>query len=131
MKISVDKTKCVGCRVCEIVCTANRYKVFNPKLSRIRVPITFPTPSSAKVCQQCVNAKCIEACVFDALYKGDHEVVLMDDSKCTGCGACVSACPFKVMFIHVITERPIKCDLCSGSSPACVEYCPVQAISME
>jgi protein NrfC len=69
--------------------------------------------------------------------------------KCTGCGACVEACPYHPKRLMVQPETASvygavsrKCDLCaqapfhwheSGGGPegkqACVEVCPVSAIS--
>ena len=40
-RILVNKKLCVSCRVCEIVCAAQRYNAFNHKRARIRVPLLF------------------------------------------------------------------------------------------
>lgn len=36
---------------------------------------------------------CVDACQFDALYMGDDGLPVVRREKCTGCGACVRACP--------------------------------------
>jgi Fe-S-cluster-containing hydrogenase component 2 len=51
--------------------------------------------------------------------------MLVDQKKCTFCGACVKACPFGA--IHADKEAVIVCDLCGGN-PKCVEWCPHGAI---
>ena len=35
---------------------------------------------------------CLPVCPAKAIYKGPHGEVLVDQSKCIGCGACVAAC---------------------------------------
>ncbi|MFO8191839.1 MAG: 4Fe-4S binding protein [Bacillota bacterium] len=47
---------------------------------------------------------------------------------CTGCGACVSACPDHM--IRLDNEcKADKCDLCRGD-PLCVKYCPSGALKL-
>ena len=48
--------------------------------------------------------------------------MLVDESKCTGCGDCVRACPGKVMRLHPRTSKAMVCDLCGGE-PECVKAC--------
>lgn len=54
--------------------------------------------------------------------------LLIDSKTCTGCEACVSACPFGALSmkegIAVVDE---KCNFCG----ACVDVCPVEAIRLE
>jgi CRP-like cAMP-binding protein/Fe-S-cluster-containing hydrogenase component 2 len=45
-------------------------------------------------CRQCsVGAECVEACPEQAFEWGERGALLIND-RCTGCGACVSACPY-------------------------------------
>lgn len=48
--------------------------------------------------------------------------VLVEEEKCTSCGACVRACPGKVMRLHPRTRKAMVCDLCGGE-PECVKAC--------
>ncbi len=52
--------------------------------------------------------------------------VNVDNEKCTGCGACVEACPVNAIKLEnnkaVIGEECIDCG-------ACVGVCPVEAIT--
>ena len=53
----------------------------------------------------------------------------VDGEKCTGCEACVDACPSEA--IKVETEKAgIISDNCVDCG-VCVDECPVEAISME
>jgi carbon-monoxide dehydrogenase iron sulfur subunit len=128
----VHPEKCTGCRICELVCAYKHYKVNNPKKAAIRVTQLFPKPAANVpiVCRQCKVAPCIERCAelkFNALYKNDSGVTLVDAEKCVGDFACAEACPFAAVYIHPDLKTPIICDLCGGD-PECVKHCPTNAI---
>ncbi len=129
-RILVNKKLCVSCRVCEIVCAAQRYNAFNHKRARIRVPFTVPLPSAPNVCRQCVKPKCVPVCPVGAISQNKSGIVIIDEEKCVACGECVTACPFGAIFNDVVTGIPIKCDLCGGN-PQCVEICPRKALSIQ
>lgn len=40
---------------------------------------------------------CVDACQFDAIKIGEDGLPIVDDEKCTACGACVKACPKNVI----------------------------------
>lgn len=124
--------KCTGCRICELVCSYKHYGVNNPKKAAIRVTQLFPKPAANVpiVCRQCKVARCIEMCgklTFNALYKNDAGVTLVDAEKCVGCWACAEACPFAAVYIHKDLNVPIICDQCGGD-PECVKHCPTKAL---
>lgn len=52
----------------------------------------------------------------------------VDPEKCTGCEACVSACPVEA--IKMVDGKAKVGDECIDCG-ACVGECPVEAISME
>lgn len=126
MRLQIDKQACVGCCSCEMACTSAHEGRYNPRHSRIRVPLTFPLPSPPVVCRHCKKARCIEVCPSGALYK-EKEVVRFEREKCTLCGACVAACPFHAIWIE--KDRVFKCDLCGGI-PFCAQVCPFGAIKV-
>jgi ferredoxin len=53
----------------------------------------------------------------------------VDQSKCTGCEACVEACPAEAIAI-ADSKAKINPDLCAECG-ACVDTCPVEAISQD
>uniref|UniRef100_A0A7C4U6V3 Ion-translocating oxidoreductase complex subunit B n=1 Tax=candidate division WOR-3 bacterium TaxID=2052148 RepID=A0A7C4U6V3_UNCW3 len=40
---------------------------------------------------------CVKVCIFDAIEMGDNGLPVIDEEKCTACGACVKACPRKII----------------------------------
>lgn len=92
---SVDAThgECSFCGTCVTVCPA-------PVFERDREP---PWPLMARVADTCLEQAgiacraCEDACPHAALRfrprLGGGAEVQVDDSRCTGCGACVAPCP--------------------------------------
>ncbi len=48
---------------------------------------------------------CIEKCKFDAMFINELGIVEIDEERCTGCGACVPACPKNLISLF---ERDYK-----------------------
>lgn len=119
-----DPTVCVGCRICEAICSLHYEKTINPKKSRIRVRRVNPGLDVVVACRNCDQAWCIEACPEAALRKNRKGIVIVDSKKCRGCGACVEACPFGAIFLNPDTQKAIKCIACGF----CTKYCPVETL---
>jgi len=128
-KILVDAGECCGCRYCEMVCSFHHEGRFSPSLSRVTVEkedrYGFDYPV---FCHQCDTCPPVEACPTGALRRTSQGTVQVEEASCTGCGACVDACPFNAIKLN--GSRPIVCDLCGGE-PVCVERCPTKALSFE
>jgi len=110
---------CTGCAICELICSFTRFKVFNPRLSLVRIEYNYEVGKveRATFCTQC--GECSRVCPTGALYIANG-VTLLDYSKCIFCLACAGTCPTGAL--KVIDGRPVKCDLCGGN-PLCVRYC--------
>lgn len=119
-----DPTECVGCRICEIICGFHWEKVLNPKKARIRVRRVDPGLDVVISCRNCEEAWCVEACPEDALGRNRKGVIVVDNSQCRGCGACVEACPFGAIFLHPETGKALKCVVCGF----CTRFCPVNTL---
>lgn len=119
-----DPTVCVGCRICEAICSLHWEKTINPKKARNRVRRVDPGLDVVVACRNCDQAWCIEACPEDAIRRNRKGIVIVDTKKCRGCGACVEACPFGAIFLHPDTQKAIKCVTCGF----CTKYCPVHTL---
>ncbi len=165
----VDTTKCSGCRACQVSCKqwnnlpGEKTTFFagpeytNPaELSAITFnhvkffPIDRTNPEKTiwtimhKKCYHCEEANCLRVCPEGAISKVEGWVVI-DQSKCIGCGACVNECVYKVP--HVLNEntplygkegfikkdKSYKCHACISENrravPLCAQHCPTGALT--
>jgi Fe-S-cluster-containing hydrogenase component 2 len=139
MRVTVIADRCVGCRVCELVCSDFHDGVFQPSKARIQILSFDETVQDIPlVCQQCPDAPCIAACPTEALYRDEKtQAVVVNQDLCIQCQACIDACVVgfnevesneKLVIRFDETEQmPIKCNLCDGD-PRCVQFCPTQAL---
>ncbi|MDF1611713.1 4Fe-4S dicluster domain-containing protein [Stygiobacter electus] len=96
-------------------------------------------PIDVKVqCMHCDKPACLSACIVGAFSKHENGAVFWDSTKCIGCRYCMVACPFQIPafeFEKALKPDIKKCDFCykdrtfKGKLPACVEICPVEAIT--
>jgi Fe-S-cluster-containing dehydrogenase component len=76
---------------------------------------------------QCEVPYCASVCPSKAISRNPETgVVKVSKKKCTGCKACLSACPFGAM--GFAENVAIKCDHCGGH-PSCVEFCQAKALT--
>lgn len=95
-------------------------------------------PVDVKVqCMHCDHPACVSACIVGAFSKHENGSVTWDTDKCIGCRYCMVACPFQVPafeYDKALNPHIMKCDFCfertkEGKLPACVEICPVEALT--
>jgi len=128
-EIKVDLDKCIGCRACEVACSAfharPKYSSINPARSRIRVVVDDLND------------------VYVPIRAGDYT-----PSECTGrhtytingkqyrqCSFCGVSCPSRDLFKEPDSGLPLKCDMCEDDppleEPMCVQVCPHDALTYE
>jgi len=129
----VDLAKCIGCQACTVACgmenavptgkfrtIVNNYEIeYKGKVHSVVLP---------RLCNHCENPPCIPVCPVQATYQRADGIVVIDNTRCVGCGYCVQACPYDARFINPETNTADKCTFCvhrveAGLLPACVETC--------
>jgi Fe-S-cluster-containing hydrogenase component 2 len=118
MRIKVDKEKCSGCRLCEMVCSLFHTGVINTEKSAIRIQRT-DTETGINVpivCRQCKEMKCLEGEETD--HRNARKKFFW--SKERG-----DRCPFHA--VNLFNETAYHCDLCGGN-PRCIKVCTPGAL---
>ena len=144
----IDLVKCTGCKTCVIACKdAHSLSVG----TNYRKVIEFVEGNWKKdangawvqdvrgyyvpiACNECADLACVKVCPTKAHFKRESDgLVLIDEKKCIGCGACAQACPYGAPVLDETAHKMHKCDACAdrlaqGLLPICVEACPQRAI---
>lgn len=131
--ILVDLRRCVGCQSCTVSCAVEnrvppgqfRTVASDYELVRGGAPRRAVVP---RLCNHCESPACTTVCPTEATYRRADGIVVVNNTRCVGCGACVQACPYEGRFINAETGTADKCTLCAhridrGLLPACVETC--------
>jgi carbon-monoxide dehydrogenase iron sulfur subunit len=168
--VFVNPERCIGCLQCVYACAVEHSlaRADLPALSqdpppRARVHVeagSSPGTSYPNRCRHCDPAPCIAVCPTAAIARdAEHDVVLIDESKCIACAMCAIVCPFDVITYHPVAAAfagngsalaagqgkghwdglvartvAVKCDGCitrlrEGREPACVEVCKADALT--
>ena len=112
--IIVNVDKCIGCQACFVACKEENKVAPGIQWNQIhraenlqdRIINYFRVS-----CQHCDNPACLPVCPAKAIYKGPHGEVLVDQSKCIGCGACTAVCTagnlteFNFRKVHTLVRR--------------------------
>jgi Fe-S-cluster-containing dehydrogenase component len=85
----------------------------------------------------CDYPACVSACIVGAISKTENGSVVWDTDMCIGCRYCMVACPFQIPtfeYEKALDPKIVKCDFCidrtnEGKIPACVNICPVEALT--
>lgn len=128
-RIKVDIDKCIGCRACELACSAfhahPRFSSINPARSRIRVVVDELKDEYVPIrAGDYTKAECNGRHVYSINGK--------EYSECSFCGA---SCPARDYFKEPDSGLPLKCDMCEEdptlSEPWCVQVCRCDALTYE
>ncbi|MFH0996041.1 MAG: 4Fe-4S dicluster domain-containing protein [Pseudomonadota bacterium] len=127
--VYIEIDRCIACLSCERVCFFYQADAHNGHAANIFVHVDMDLRRIFTVtCRQCEVAMCMKVCPSGALSRdaATHAVVV-DKSRCMGCGMCVAACPFGSVQIDGMQRVATKCDLCGGH-PRCVDVCMAKAL---
>ena len=143
-KISFRPEDCIQCHGCQMACSMWRNTKAGIQFREI-IPVWEPDgtlgvrlKTRSRACMHCENPLCVPACPAGAIHKRPQDgIVIVDEKLCSGCGACVEACPFHIPQIGE-DKKMKKCDLCysqdttqGGGAPPCVRACPTGALVYE
>lgn len=131
--IACDPEKCVGCQLCEYVCSYTKTGEYNTYRSRIRVVRADEILITAVACRSCENAPCVIACTRKALDQDPNTgQISIDANRCDGCAWCIEACDFGAISVSPLTRLAEICDHCEDleDGPQCVKWCPKDALEL-
>lgn len=140
LALLIDLERCTGCKSCEAACKTEHR--LGPGEYRNKVVWASELEQAGLAfltltCQHCERPACLRACPVNpkAISKDPVTgIVRVDESRCTGCGECVIACPYSAMGYDAQGHHAVKCDLCverraeGAQTTACASVCPTQAI---
>jgi anaerobic dimethyl sulfoxide reductase subunit B (iron-sulfur subunit) len=141
-----DATACSGCKACQVACKDMHglevgrmwRRVFAveggewwPDGDAWRTNVFAYNVSIA--CNHCELPICKGVCPTGAISKRDDGIVLIDESRCVGCGYCRWACPYDAPQLDPNKGVMTKCTFCvdeidAGRPPTCVAACPMRVL---
>ncbi len=135
----IDTKTCIGCGDCVVACkTENKVpEGLNRDWVVEATRGTYPnltTEFRSERCNHCSNPTCVTLCPTGASHQWkDTNIVLVAPEKCTGCKACIAACPYDARLVMHPDGYVDKCTFChhrveEGLDPACVSTCPTKCM---
>ena len=140
MGMAIDTQTCVACTACVVACKTENDVADGFARDWITTELVGQFPAlemeiRSERCNHCDDAPCVTACPTGASFVGVGGTVQVDADKCTGCKACIAACPYDARFVDPRTNTVDKCTFCAhradnagGWTTACQDVCPTQSI---
>ncbi len=118
--VSHDIERCIGCQACEAHCKVQNNSpkgAWYCKIMTIPPRIVRGVPRFDFVymsCFHCERPWCVSACPTGAMQRRSKDgIVFVEQERCVGCKACITACPWGVPQWDASTGKVGKCDWCS------------------
>ena len=144
-----DASACTGCKACQAACKDKNnlpvgvlwrrvIEVSGGAWQQIGAAWCHDVFSYnlSMACNHCVHPKCAGVCPVNAYNVREDGIVILDSSRCIGCGYCNWACPYAVPQFNSSDGVMSKCNFCfdaleAGGEPACVSACPMRVLNFE
>jgi tetrathionate reductase subunit B len=136
--MAVDTRRCVGCNACVIGCKEENQLALGAFRDWVTVETRGVFPHlrqeiRSERCNHCENPPCVRVCPTGASHVVEGGIVVVDKRMCTGCSACVEACPYGARYL-TREGHADKCTFClhrvrKGDPPACVDACPTRSLT--
>lgn len=123
-RIVVTENECLGCHLCEKVCSEINFGIKDISKSCIKI-IKSGVDKDINLCTQCGD--CIDICPVQAIYRDEDGIIRINNETCVGCLMCVGFCKENAMHFHEDCVEPFKCIACGK----CVEVCPAGVLKIE
>lgn len=140
--VSFEPGKCSGCWACTMTCVDQNDLKLESTDDAFRLVISLERETAAgyefsyemRGCMHCETPGCINACPCDCYSIVENGLVLLNNSRCIGCGLCLDSCRHGAIIMR--DSLAIKCDGCAGRvarglRPACEKICPSGALKFE
>lgn len=147
----IDVARCVGCYSCQTACKDEHcgndwtpYAKPQPELGAFWLKLEEHTEGTVpkvrmhyipRLCNHCDNPGCMAVCECQAITRHeDHDFVIIEPEKCSGCGKCADACVYGAIYMNQELKIAQKCTGCAHlldngfDLPRCVEACPTEAM---
>src|SRR5512143_4282288 len=142
----LDVSACTGCKACQVACKDKNQLPLGVLWRRVYEvsggawkqegdawTTTVFTYNLSLACNHCDHPKCAGVCPVDAYIVRPDGIVVLDTSKCVGCGYCAWACPYGAPQYDASRGMMTKCNFCfdnvdAGLPPACVAACPLRVL---
>jgi len=122
MKLTItDSDRCIGCQCCMFACARRQASTGLSKACiEVRSVGGMERGFIIIVCRDCDNHPCTLVCPTNAIKTSKNPGVVIDMTKCNGCGHCTKACIIGAIFWDAEVNKPMICNHCGY----CVRYCP-------
>lgn len=142
----IDASRCTGCKTCEMSCRDAYHLGKTASFRRVCEASGGSWVAEGNAwqhdvfayyisvaCNHCEDPICQQVCPSGAMRKQPDGFVVLDSTRCIGCGSCAYACPYKAPCPSQEMKIVRKCDGCrarvsKGLEPICVEACPMRAL---
>lgn len=134
----IDLRRCIGCQACTVACqmgNALPLGMFWNLVTTVGPTGSYPALRLYHIprpCFHCADPPCVPCCPTGASTQRDDGIVIVDQDKCIGCGACIMSCPYGARTRNEKLGVTQKCTFCvdiisQGKEPYCVSTCHQRA----